>query len=129
MKSIFENVISRGNYDLTNMLSKIDTYYIEGKLTESERDALYAQARNGAVAALGYDVRAEIDALWAAVRALQSGQIVDSSEIKDFVQPTGAHDAYNTGDKVLYNGKTWKSIIDGNVWRPDVYPAGWVEVS
>lgn len=128
MKSIFENVISRGNYDLTNMLSKIDTYYIEGKLTESERDALYAQARNGAVAALGYDVKSEIDALWAAVRALQSGQISGSIEIKDFVQPTGAHDAYNIGDKVLYNGKTWESSIDGNVWRPDVYPAGWVEV-
>lgn len=40
-------------------------------------------------------------------------------------QPTGAHDAYNTGDIVDYNGTLYKSTIDGNVWAPDAYPAGW----
>lgn len=40
-------------------------------------------------------------------------------------QPTGAHDAYNTGDIVEYNGTLYKSTIDGNVWAPDAYPAGW----
>lgn len=40
-------------------------------------------------------------------------------------QPTGAHDAYNTGDIVEYNGTLYKSLIDGNVWAPDAYPAGW----
>ncbi|WP_417051028.1 carbohydrate-binding protein [Dysosmobacter welbionis] len=40
-------------------------------------------------------------------------------------QPTGAHDAYNTGDIVDYNGTLYQSTIDGNVWSPDAYPAGW----
>ena len=40
-------------------------------------------------------------------------------------QPTGAHDAYNTGDIVNYNGTLYESTIDGNVWAPDAYPAGW----
>ena len=40
-------------------------------------------------------------------------------------QPTGAHDAYNTGDIVNYNGTLYQSTIDGNVWSPDAYPAGW----
>lgn len=40
-------------------------------------------------------------------------------------QPTGAHDAYNTGDVVDYNGTLYKSLIDGNVYAPDAYPAGW----
>jgi len=44
-----------------------------------------------------------------------------------WVKPTGAHDAYNTGDKVLYNGKIYVSLIDGNVYSPDEYPAGWRE--
>ena len=39
--------------------------------------------------------------------------------------PTGAHDAYNTGDIVDYNGTLYKSLIDGNVYSPDAYPAGW----
>lgn len=43
----------------------------------------------------------------------------------DFVQPSGAHDAYNTGDIVMYNGTAYRSKIDGNVWSPDAYPAGW----
>ena len=41
-------------------------------------------------------------------------------------QPTGAHDAYNTGDIVNYNGSLYRSLIDGNIWSPDGYPAGWV---
>ena len=43
-------------------------------------------------------------------------------------QPTGAHDAYNTGDIVNYNGTLYKSVIDGNVWSPDAYPQGWEKV-
>ena len=43
----------------------------------------------------------------------------------EWVQPTGAHDAYNTGDIVIYNGTLYKSVIDGNVWAPDAYPQGW----
>lgn len=40
-------------------------------------------------------------------------------------QPTGAHDAYNQGDIVDYNGTLYKSIIDGNTWSPEAYPQGW----
>lgn len=40
-------------------------------------------------------------------------------------QPSGSHDAYNTGDIVNYNGTLYISLIDGNVRSPDTYPAGW----
>ena len=42
-----------------------------------------------------------------------------------WTQPSGAHDAYNIGDIVDYNGTLYKSKINGNVWSPDTYPAGW----
>lgn len=42
-------------------------------------------------------------------------------------KPTGAHDAYNKGDIVSYNEKLYKSLIDGNVYSPDEYSAGWEE--
>lgn len=45
----------------------------------------------------------------------------------EWSQPVGAADAYNTGDIVSYNGTLYQSTIDGNVWAPDVYPAGWTE--
>lgn len=44
-------------------------------------------------------------------------------------QPTGAHDAYGVGDIVDYNGTLYRSTIDGNVWSPEAYPAGWEEVT
>jgi hypothetical protein len=40
-------------------------------------------------------------------------------------QPTGAHDAYNKGDIVDYNGTLYESLIDGNIYSPEAYPAGW----
>lgn len=52
---------------------------------------------------------------------------VSVEEWPEFVQPTGAETAYNTGDKVTYNGKHYISLIDNNVWSPDDYPAGWEE--
>lgn len=43
----------------------------------------------------------------------------------EWKQPTGAHDAYNIGDRILYNGEVYESLIDGNVYSPEAYPAGW----
>lgn len=51
---------------------------------------------------------------------------VSIEEWPEWVQPTGAHDAYMTGDKVTHNGKRWESEIDYNVYEPGVY--GWKEV-
>lgn len=48
-----------------------------------------------------------------------------TEEWPEWVQPTGAHDAYNKGDKVSHNGKHWISDIDANVYEPSVY--GWTE--
>ena len=43
-------------------------------------------------------------------------------------QPTGAHDAYNTGDIVAFNGVLYESLIDGNTYSPEAYPSGWSKV-
>ena len=48
-----------------------------------------------------------------------------TDEWPEWIQPTGAHDAYNKGDKVSHNGKHWVSDIDANVYEPSVY--GWTE--
>ena len=49
--------------------------------------------------------------------------------IKDFVQPTGAHDAYKKGDKVRFENKIYESLIDNNVYSPSAYPNGWKEIT
>ena len=46
-----------------------------------------------------------------------------------WARPSGAHDAYNTGDIVDYNGTLYESTMDGNTYSPEEYPAGWREVT
>lgn len=57
--------------------------------------------------------------------ALYTAIGLDDSGYPVWAQPTGAHDAYNTGDIVNYNGTLYQSLIDGNVYSPEAYPAGW----
>lgn len=44
-------------------------------------------------------------------------------EWPEWVQPTGAQDAYPLGAKVTHNGKRWTSTVAANTWEPGVY--GW----
>lgn len=49
--------------------------------------------------------------------------------IPNFVQPTGAHDAYKKGNTVKFEGKVYESLIDANTYSPSAYPAGWKEIT
>jgi hypothetical protein len=53
-------------------------------------------------------------------------KVVPENVIPVWTQPTGAHDAYDKGDKVVFNGEVWESTVDANVWSPDEF--GWVLV-
>ena len=53
-------------------------------------------------------------------------EVAKPGEIPVWRQPTGAQDAYMTGDKVHYpdlDGPVYVSTVDDNVWQPGVY--GW----
>lgn len=43
---------------------------------------------------------------------------VSIDEWPEWIQPTGAQDAYNTGDKVSHNELHWVSLVNANVWEP-----------
>ena len=59
----------------------------------------------------------------------EQGGETEPETYPEFKQPTGAHDAYKTGDRVTYNGKIYESTMNGNVYSPDAYPQGWKEVT
>ena len=61
-------------------------------------------------------------------------EVTPPGSIAPWVQPLGAHDAYNKpgsglpkSDPVTHKGKTWTSSINANVWAPGVY--GWIETA
>jgi hypothetical protein len=48
--------------------------------------------------------------------------IPDEDVIPEWEQPDSTN-GYMIGDKVMYNGQVYVSIVDNNVWTPDAY--GW----
>lgn len=52
----------------------------------------------------------------------------ESGEPQEWRQPDSTN-PYLTGDKVIYNGLIYESLIDNNVWAPDVYTEGWKLIS
>ena len=138
MYEVTKNVIRSGSYELTDILAKIDTLWLQGILTDEERMELIELARSKAEPAHSFaPLQAQIDALAERVAALE-GKVepedpeAPAEDFPAYVQPTGAHDAYHNGDKVTFNGKHYVCIAPEGVavvWSPDVYPAYWEEVA
>lgn len=141
MYSTIKGVIQSGRYELNDMLTKIDTIWLQGGITDDEKTELVSLARENAQPESSYaplqeqieKAFAQIAALSERVTALEQGggeEPEPSDEWPEYVQPTGAHDAYFNGDKVTWNGKHYICIApDGAacVWNPDAYPAYWQE--
>lgn len=138
MYEIIETVINSGNFELNDIMKKIDIIWLQGGITDNERMQLIESARENAIPEASYaplqeqiDVLAEkISGQENRVEMLESGEPsvqppVVEDEWPEYKQPTGAHDAYQAGDKITYNGKHYVCKMDGCVWTPDAYPAGW----
>lgn len=136
MYEVTKNVILSGNYELSSILKKIDTLWIQGNITDEEREDLFILARTKANPTHSFaPLQAQIDSLAERVAVLEGKAPPEdpenpSDEWPAYVQPTGAHDAYHTGDKVTFNGKRYICIAPEGVavvWSPDTYPAYWEE--
>ena len=130
IKGIVEQTILRGGFDLAAMLERIDLYNVEAKISDEERESLYALAREHARPQYNYE--AEIEAIWAAIRELQQAQeegggTEPTDEWPEYVQPTGVHNAYTVGNKITFNGKRYVCKMYVCVWSPAVYPKAWEE--
>ena len=140
MYNIIRNVIQYGTFDLESMLSKINTLWVHADITDDQREQLIAEARAKANPKYSYrisevgvedllkrlsNLEAEVDTLRALVNNLAELPVVEKPEYPEFVQPTGAHDAYNIGNKITYDGRRYICQMDGCVWDPVTYPEGW----
>lgn len=43
---------------------------------------------------------------------------------QEWVQPDSTN-PYMIGDRVIFDGHVYESVIDNNIWSPTDYPAGW----
>lgn len=58
-------------------------------------------------------------ALWAPYHT------VDARYAKEFIQPTGAHDTYESGEVCRWEGAIYRSKVDANAYSPADYPDHW----
>ena len=145
MFEIIKNVIKNKDFELKDILYKINKMYIESAITEEEKAQLDELARENAVAENSYaplqeqidNANARIDKLEARIEDLENketGEVtepeepIETDEYPEYKQPTGAHDCYNTGMKMTFNGEKYICKIDGCVWDPITYPAAWEKV-
>lgn len=129
MINAIKNVIQNKNYKLEELLYKINKMYIESRITEQEKDELDSLARANAKAENNYNIQKQIDELRVRVEALEGNtQGEATEEYQEFKQPTGAHDTYNIGDKIIFNNKKYICKLDNCVWSPETYPQAWEEV-
>lgn len=146
MYESIKNLIESGNYELVDILKKINTVWLKSYITEEEMEELEALAREKANPVNSYaplqeqidNIYTELDKIKADINSLKNQEVQATEEPQEpaepveeyppYKQPTGAHDAYKTGDKITYNDKKYVCKLDGCVWTPDAYPAGWEEV-
>ena len=137
MYKIIKSVIDSKDFKLEDILHKINKMYVEDKLTEVEKSELDNMARSNAKAENSYDIQKQLDRIFERLEILES-KVANTDgtenpkepveEYPEFIQPTGAHDSYQVGDKVTFNGKKYTCEMPNCVWSPEAYPQGWKEV-
>lgn len=136
MYTIIEAVINSKVYELNDILKKIDTIWLQGGITDEEKNSLIAKAQENADGEQSYLPLQEqinklftiIDSISERVAVLEGREAAITEEYPEFAQPSGKHDAYNKGDKITYNGKKYECVKNNVMWSPDVNPKCWKEV-
>lgn len=132
MYEMMKENIKNTDYNLEEMLDKIYVLYGKDKLSKEEMEELEAYARKNAKAENSYNYKKQFEEIFKRIEALEAyhkpEEPEEPEEYPEYIAPSGAHDAYNTGDKVTFKGKKYICKMDNCVWSPEVYPEAWEEV-
>lgn len=127
MYIIISNVIKSGNYELNDMLRKIDTIWVQGSLTDEERGELVELAQSNADPARSYAPLQEqinqafdrIKALEGRMAELEAGEEPEPEEWPEWYKWDGVGRVpWQNGSKCTHNGVRYISRVDNNVWEP-----------
>lgn len=139
-----KDLINGKDFELKDILYKINIVWTKSYITKEQMEELEELARQNAVPENSYaslqeqinNTNSRIDKLEERIAKLENTEETEEpteptepeEEYPEFVQPTGAHDAYNTGRKVTFNGEKYICKMNGCVWDPITYPAAWEKV-
>lgn len=140
MKNVIRNVIATKNYELADMLKKIDTLWVQGSITEEERMELIDLARENAEIQQSIDILAKVEEhekRLAELEELVKNLTVNKEDTEDGEEVTEeSYEEYvsgrwcKNGDIFTFEGKVVKCIAPEGVtcvWSPADYPEYWEE--
>ena len=126
MYEIVKAVVMKGRYELTDMLRKVDILWVQGELTEQQKEELAALAREHADPAMTATLRKRVEDLEGRVAALEQGGAGE-----EFPAYAEGH-VYRDGDRVSFEGKHYVCAlpegVEACVWSPVAYPGYWKAV-
>ena len=129
MYEIIKKVIESKRFELSNILTKIDTLWVQGSITDEQKGRLVQLARECANVQNSIDVMAKLEELDRRIAALENGNVNTPAEgEEESVAEYVPGKYYYNGDKVSHNGATYVCTApDGVVcvWSPSEYPAYW----
>ena len=145
MKNIFESVINKGAYNLTDIIDKAHEEYVANRLTREERDEIIALAQGNVKPENNYaEINARIDKIFEDISILNKTVSANAKEIvaiKEAIEKIGATvppteepteeewpewyawngislNPWQDGSKCTHNGVRYISKVDNNIWEP-----------
>ena len=133
MYNIIKTVITSGNFELTDIIRKIDSVWFEGKISDEEKAELVEMAQGKANPLQSLDLYAKVAELDRTVKELVQwkNSHMDGENMEEVTEEYPPHVVgkwYYNGDKCSENGKNYICIAPvGQVctWSPSEYPPYW----
>ncbi len=127
MYGIIKVVIESGRFELVDILKKIDKKWLEGELTDEQREYLTSLAREKASPEDSIDILEKIKEIDARVTVLEKkGE--NTPEETDEHHEYVAGKWYYRNDKITFKDKKYICIAPEGVvctWNPEEYPMYW----
>lgn len=136
MYEVIKSVIESGVYELSSLITKIETVWLESRITDEQKNELIQLARENADLSFSIDMKEQLvridkdmKALETRVAKLEEGGSEPITP-EEYPQYKDGKWYYN-GDKVTFNGEKYICIApEGQVcvWSPEGYPTYWQKV-
>lgn len=133
MQKIIEKVIESKNYELSDMLRKIDTLWVQGSIDDTARKTLSDKARNNAITQNSVDILAKLEEMDMRLKVLEKAAAGTGEETPEETIPAEYIPGkwYYDGDRVSFEGKIYECSCEKDlvcIWSPAEYPVFWNEV-
>ena len=132
MYKLIKDVLNTGKFNLSDILKKIDSFWVSGELSDNERTELYNLAQEKAKTENSADLIKKIIELENRLKVVEEklkGEAEEGETPAEEEHPEfEVGKWYYTGNKITFEGTKYVCIAPDGVacvWSPKDYPAYW----